>query len=236
MKRVLAIRHVGHEGAGSIETLLKRNGIQLEYWDIALNSDEDHTLDDFDGFLIMGGPMGVYECARHPFLKKEFSFVRKIIKSEKPVIGFCLGAQILAHCLDAKVYPGSFREIGWYPVTPTPEGLLDQQLGCSTQENRVIDVFEWHGDTFDLPKNSVRLFLNDNYANQAFKYGGHVYGFQFHFEITTKMIAEWLEIGAEELRRFPEIKGSEILEQSTSRIQAMEKFCERFIQDWLKTL
>jgi GMP synthase-like glutamine amidotransferase len=109
------------------------------------------------------------------------------------VLGVCLGAQMLAHVLGARVYPGGNKEIGWYEVGITDEGMKDPLLsGLSVDGKTVAQVFQWHGDTFDLPRGAVRLASSELFPNQAFRYGKAVYALQFHIEVTPKIVRDWL--------------------------------------------
>jgi GMP synthase-like glutamine amidotransferase len=118
--------------------------------------------------------------------------IRSFIKSKKPVLGICLGAQMIAHAVGAEVYAGDKQEIGWDRVDISPEGMEDPVLSTiAVDGDQVAEVFQWHGDTFDLPKNSVRLSSSSAYDNQAFRYRENVYGLQFHIEVTPEMIREW---------------------------------------------
>jgi GMP synthase (glutamine-hydrolysing) len=120
--------------------------------------------------------------------------IRAFIMSKKPVLGICLGAQMIAHALKADVYAGGTQEIGWDKVDITPEGMKDPAFASLTVNGEPFaEVFQWHGDTFDLPKKSVCMASSAAYQNQAFRYGEKTYGLQFHIEVTPGMIREWFE-------------------------------------------
>ncbi|MBI4460511.1 MAG: gamma-glutamyl-gamma-aminobutyrate hydrolase family protein [Acidobacteria bacterium] len=141
----------------------------------------------FVGLIIMGGPMGVYEADRYPFLRDELELIRRTADQGLPVLGICLGAQLIAAALGARVYPGPRKEIGWYPVEVMAEDELTARLPPR------FPAFHWHGDTFDLPDGAVRLFRSDLYENQGFRWGKNVCAIQFHFEISKGMVEDWLE-------------------------------------------
>jgi GMP synthase-like glutamine amidotransferase len=137
--------------------------------------------------------MAVYEMDRTPYLKDEALFIKKAVHAHKHVLGVCLGAQMLAHVLGARVYPGGAKEIGWYDVTLTEEGMRDECMaGLAVDSGKTARVFQWHGDTFDLPQGAVRLASSALYPNQAFRYGDHVYALQFHIEVTPGIVGGWL--------------------------------------------
>jgi GMP synthase-like glutamine amidotransferase len=150
-------------------------------------------LDSFTHLLIMGGPMAVYEMQQYPYLVNEALFIDRSIKANKHVLGVCLGAQMVAHVLGAKVYPGPKKEIGWYEVALNPDGMSDPLMSALALPDRnAAQVFQWHGDTFDLPSGAVRLASSDLFPNQAFRYSDRVYALQFHIEVTPAIVRDWL--------------------------------------------
>jgi len=148
-------------------------------------------LDSFDLLIILGGKMGSYDEEEFSWLKTEKNFIRECIDANKWVFGICLGVQLLANVLGAKVYPHSHQEIGWWPLTLTDEALSSPLLTGVPNE---FVVFEHHGDTFDLPEGAVRLATSSGCMNQAFSYGDRVIGIQFHPEFTNDMIHEYKEV------------------------------------------
>jgi len=140
--------------------------------------------------------MAVYNIDKHPFLHFEAAIIRAFIKSNKPVLGVCLGAQMIAYALGADVYKGKTQEIGWYKVEVTKEGMDDSVISSlAIDGTKHADVFQWHGDTFNIHKNAVRIATSDMYENQAqaFRYKDNVYALQFHIEVTPEMIRSWFE-------------------------------------------
>lgn len=198
--RIHYLQHVPFEGLAAIEDWAKQQSHTLT----ATRWYEPATLpqqEDFDMLVVMGGPMGIYDEADHPWLRDEKQFVRQSVDAGKPVLGVCLGSQLLADVLGAKVYANRHKEIGWFPVRFDPE-LYDGELV----------VCHWHGDTFDLPEGAVRLAESAACKNQAYRFGDRVYGLQFHLEMTPSSVegmiaacgqelvkAEWVQ-GAEEMR------------------------------------
>jgi len=144
--------------------------------------------------VIMGGPMAVYEMDRTSYLRDEALFIEKAVRAHKQVLGVCLGAQMLAHILGARVYPGGAKEIGWYDVALTEEGMHDGCMaGLAVDGGKTAQVFQWHGDTFDLPQGAVRLASSELFPNQAFRYSDRVYALQFHIEVTPGIVGRWLK-------------------------------------------
>ncbi|HLE41566.1 MAG TPA: type 1 glutamine amidotransferase [Nitrospirota bacterium] len=190
---VLIIKNTTSEGPGTIKDHLRE--APLTYFVRDLEAGELlPDLDDFSHLVIMGGPMAVYEMHRYPFLINEALLIDKAIKANKHILGICLGAQMLAHVLGARVYPGKQKEVGWYEVALTDEGMKDPCISQLVVDGRnAAQVFQWHGDTFDLPRGAVRLASSSLYPNQAFRFSNHVYALQFHIEVTPSIVREWLK-------------------------------------------
>ncbi len=189
---VLIIKNIASEGPGTIEDYLR--AIKAPYKIIDLwDNKKAPDLSDFSHLVVMGGPMAVYEMEKYAFLKEEALLIEKAIKSNLHVLGICLGAQMIAHVLGAKVYPGMTREIGWYQVKLTEEGLKDQVMSQLLTEDRKATIFQWHGDTFDIPDGAVRLASSELFENQAFRFSNGVYALQFHIEVTPDIIREWFK-------------------------------------------
>lgn len=179
------------------------------------------------GLIVMGGPMGVYEADRYPFLKRERDYIRKVIDAKKPVLGICLGAQLVARALGARVYPNRKKEIGWYRVRLTPTGRKDPLMKGGPVSPW---VFQWHGDTFDLPRGAHRLASSSLCKNQAFRFGAHVYGLQYHLEVDKAMVLEWLDQpGAEEELSSlgPKVR-SKMKAEGSRRFPALRPVAHRF--------
>lgn len=189
---VLIIKNVFSEGPGTIVDYLNAEKISYTLCDLSIG-DAAPELDSFTHLLIMGGPMAVYEMHRYPYLINEALLIDRAIKAKRHVLGICLGAQMVAHVLGAKVYPGPKKEIGWYEVALAPDGMSDPLLSALALPDRnAAQVFQWHGDAFDLPRNAARLASSDLYPNQAFRYADRVYALQFHIEVTPALVRDWL--------------------------------------------
>ena len=189
---ILIIQNVTSEGPGTIADHLRTTNIPFTSIDL----ERGHSLPDiapFSHVVILGGPMAVYEMDRTPYLKDEALLIEKAVGAGKHVLGVCLGAQMLAHVLGARVYPGGQKEIGWYDVALTGDGMKDP---CMTElaadGGQTAQVFQWHGDTFDLPQGALCLASSELFPNQAFRYSDRVYALQFHIEVTPGIVTGWL--------------------------------------------
>lgn len=191
--KVLIIKNVFTEGPGTIADYLNAEKIPYSLCDLSIG-DAVPDVDSFSHLLIMGGPMAVYEMHRHPYLRTEAKLIEQAITANKHIMGICLGAQMVAHALGARVYAGGQKEIGWYEIALTPEGMNDPLMSTLALDGkRAAQVFQWHGDTFDLPAGAVLLASSDYYSNQAFRYSDRVFALQFHIEVTPVIVFDWLK-------------------------------------------
>jgi len=228
----VVIRHVELEHIGTIATAFDRAQIRYHYRDVFRGEPVPENLSGLGGLIVMGGPMGVYEADRYPFLKAEMNLIRQASQSQLPVLGICLGAQLIAAALGARVYPGPQKEIGWYPVQ-----VVAQEDELARDLPSPFMAFHWHGDTFDLPSGAVRLFRSQLYENQAFRYRGHIYAFQFHFEINAAMIADWLlDKGCQrEIAAVPGLSADTIRGQTGQYASGLERLSELVFTRFLTT-
>ena len=186
--QVLAFRHAPLEGIGSIADALARHNIACRAVDLYLDSNAPPDLADAGGLIFMGGPMSVNDDL--PWLRWEIAALQEAVRRGIPVLGICLGSQLIARALGARVYRNPVKEIGWGPVRLTEAAHADALFqGFGSEEM----VFQWHGETFDLPPGTELLAYGDACRNQAFRYGGNIYALQFHLEVTPAIIAGWLE-------------------------------------------
>jgi GMP synthase (glutamine-hydrolysing) len=190
MTRLLVVQHVAHERLGTLEPAFKAAGCALQALDASSPKTVWPSPGEFDGVVVMGGPQSVYATAKYPWIRQELAFLRGVIKTERPVLGVCLGAQLLAAALGAAVTPAPQKEIGWYPLMREPGADGDPLFGRFGQTET---VFQWHGDTFALPKGAVRLASSPLCPEQGFRYRDHVYALQFHVEVTEAMIRAWMQ-------------------------------------------
>lgn len=195
---VLICKNIETEGPGTIEDYLRLKNIPYKIVELSTGEALPNS-DNFNTLIMMGGPMSVNEDEIYPYIKEEEKLVRDFISKRKKILGVCLGAQIMAKALGARVYAGHQKEIGWYDIELTGEGLRDTLIRSLALHPKVGDlwkrfkVFHWHGETFDIPQGAVRLASSGLYQNQAFRYGKDAYAFQFHIEVRKEMILEWLK-------------------------------------------
>lgn len=182
------LQHEPFEDIGNIELWIKERGYSVSK--TRLYADPLPHADDIDFLIIMGGAMSVNDEKTIPWLKPEKIFIEKFIKSGKPVIGICLGAQLLANVLGAKVYKNRYREIGWFPVHLTQEAASIAPLKNIPE---VFTPFHWHGETFNIPEKAVRFAASEACENQGFFYGKNVCALQFHPEISEKSVNDLLK-------------------------------------------
>ena len=190
--RTLVLQHIACEPPGVYEDVLRERDAEI----VRVEVDEGERLPDwrgFDAIVAMGGPMGAYEEAAQPWLVGEKRLIGEAARAGTPFFGACLGVQLLASALGARVYPGSEPEVGVLPVEITEAGAVDPVTGGLP---RSFPTLQWHGDTFDLPAGAALLASSPAYPNQAFRLGPAAYGVQFHVELTDEMAAEWGRVPA----------------------------------------
>ena len=191
--RMHYLQHVSFESPGNITDYFSEKGWVVSGSQLYMQ-DFLPTPDDFDLLLVMGGPMGVYDEDTLPWMTQEKALIRSTIRSGKKVIGICLGAQLIAESLGAKVYPGPVKEIGWFPIQPLGHHRLIDDL-MDVEEY----VFHWHGDTFDIPEGAQQLFSSQPGINQGYIYQDQVLALQFHLEMTASIVEALVSHGADEL-------------------------------------
>lgn len=186
-KTAVAIRHVDFEHLGIIGPVLKDAGYAVRILDAGLDDLTSPEIAGADLLVVLGGPIGAYEEDQYPFVADEFRVLETRLASGRPTLGICLGAQLMARALGARVYPGLAKEIGWSELS-----LSDEGRSSPLRRLAGVPVLHWHGDTFDLPAGAVRLASTDICANQAFSLGGNILGLQFHGESDACEIERWL--------------------------------------------
>jgi GMP synthase-like glutamine amidotransferase len=214
---VLIVKHVDFEGPGLIEYCLRQEKIPWMILDLSLGMHLP-KLDHFTHIVILGGPMNVYEEDLYSFLRDEDLFIKEAVQRGKFILGICLGAQLIAKALGAKVFKAPVKEIGWYDVSLTEIGANDPLF---SNLSKIFPVFQWHGDTFEIPKGGKLLVTSTSVTHQAFRYGENTYGLQFHLEVTEEMIHEWMETYEEEFKnsQSPRFSKAEIMTDTGIKIE-----------------
>ena len=190
--QVLVLQHIACEPPGVYEDVLDEHGATIHRVEL----DEGDPLPDwraFDAIVAMGGPMGALDDDEHPWLTDEKRLIADAVRSGLPFWGVCLGVQLLAASLGARVYPGPAPEVGVLPVLLTDEALADPVFAGTPRE---LLSLQWHGDTFELPAGATRLAGSPAYPNQAFRVGADAYGVQFHLEVSPALAREWADVPA----------------------------------------
>jgi GMP synthase (glutamine-hydrolysing) len=233
MKKLLVLQHVAHELLGTLNPLLKKAGFRIRYVNFARHPDAQPNLDGYDGLVILGGPMSVNDAGRLAHLNVELKLIEEALERNIPVLGICLGAQLIAKTLGASVYPNQEKEIGWYDVAPTAHAQSDPLLGGFAATEK---VFQWHGETFNIPRSSHHLAFSSLCANQAFRYSDKVYGFQFHLEVDEPMIHRWLRV-AENKQEIAALGGpitpEGIHEETPGHIGRLHQLSERVFGEFI---
>ncbi|MBT8440888.1 MAG: gamma-glutamyl-gamma-aminobutyrate hydrolase family protein [Gammaproteobacteria bacterium] len=189
MRRLLVFQHVPHEILGNLDPLLRDARFRIRYVNFGREPDAQPDVSKYNGLIVLGGPMNCDEADRYPHLSTETAAIQQAIRDGIPVLGICLGAQLIARALGARVHSNPVQEIGWYELNPTDEGHKDPLCGKFAESQQ---IFQWHGDTFEIPHGAVHLATSPDCANQAFRFKHNVYGFQFHLEVDEPMILRWL--------------------------------------------
>ena len=193
MRKLLVFQHAAAEPLGVLDPMLRRWGFRIRYVNFAREPAVPLDLERYNGLVVLGGPMNVDQTGAYPHLLTEIAAIRAALKLEVPVLGICLGAQLLAAALGATVRPNRVREIGWYRLQPAAEAQTDRLFRHFDAGQH---VFQWHAYTFDLPPGAVHLASTESCEHQAFRYGNRAYGLQFHLEADEALIRRWLAVPA----------------------------------------
>ncbi len=222
MRSVLVIQQVAHEGLGTIAAALRSIGFSARCIRVYAGERVPKEVAPPDeALIVLGGPMGVYEEDKNPFIRDELRLIESAVKAGVPVLGICLGAQLMAKAAGARVYKGKSKEIGWYDVSLTPDGMRDRLFSGLPQ---TMKTFQWHGDTFDVPRGGTLLASSEEFPSQLVRMGRNAYAFQFHLEVTEAMICEWLSVdeNREEIEKLEgAIDPEKIIEETPANIPAL---------------
>ncbi len=228
----LVIQHVKSEGLGIISTGLSNAGIEPDFIRVFNNEPVPLRINGYKALIVLGGPMGVYEQEIYPFIAKELSLIKSALAQRVPVLGVCLGSQLLAAAAGASVYRGKAKEIGWYGINLTEAGKSDPLFRGMPEAQA---VFQWHGDTFDAPKGAQNLASSPLFQNQLIKVGPNAYGIQFHIEVTEAMIKDWIAVNSAELASLKgAIDPAKILRETPQNINGLHRRGSAVIKKFLR--
>ncbi|HJU70424.1 MAG TPA: glutamine amidotransferase [Paucimonas sp.] len=227
------IRHVPFEDLGTLAQVLETRGYRISYHDAGVDDLAALKPANPDLLVVLGGPIGAYEEQHYPFLRDTLALLALRLAADAPTLGICLGAQLLARALGARVYPGPVKEIGWAPLTLTAEGRASPVRHLAGDNTSML---HWHGDTFDLPTGAVLLASTAHCTNQAFRHGRHALAFQCHPELDPARFEQWLIGHAHEIAATPGVI-VEVLRSDTRRHGAvLAAAARRTFHDWLDTI
>lgn len=233
--KALVVQNVDIEGPGLLQPEMEKAGWQL---DIRLMDQPGAVLPtDLNGYkamIILGGPMNVYEEILYPHLRQVDQLIKDASQKDLPVMGICLGGQLISKALGAPVTRNPVKEIGWYTLRLTADGIKSPLFEGLPEE---IPVFQWHGDTFGLPEGASHLAMTVDCANQAFSVGGRIFALQFHLEITPEIIQNWAKVYAEEIDEFGGPGAAvRMADETEARWGEYEKAAAQFLKNWVRIL
>ncbi|GIX22517.1 MAG: GMP synthase [Gammaproteobacteria bacterium] len=227
MKEIWIFRHIDCEGPGHLETVLAREHVPWRLIAVDAGEAVPATLDGAAALVLLGGPMSVNDPL--PWIDAELALIRAALDAGLPVLGHCLGAQLIAKALGAAVRPNPVKEIGFWPVYATAAG---RAWGLPAQ----FTAFHWHGETFDLPAGAVRLAGSRDCANQAFSIGSAL-AFQFHLEVTAEQIPQWCARYPQDLADpAPTVQRPEAMQRETAALAALQAVADAVYGRWLAPL
>jgi GMP synthase (glutamine-hydrolysing) len=228
----IALRHVAHEDLGLLARVLPDAGFAASYREAAGDDLSDPAIEAADLLIVLGGPFGAYETDTHPFLAHEIGILERRLALGRPTLGICLGAQLMAKALGARVFPGPVKEVGWGRVDLTADGRASALMPLGDDGALVL---HWHGDTFDLPAGATRLAQNANYQNQAFAHGGNALALQFHLEADGEVLENWYTGNSGDLAAVQ--MSAAALKAETMKISdAVRARGTKIFADWLRQL
>jgi GMP synthase (glutamine-hydrolysing) len=228
MAKVTVLQHEPFEKLGIIADALRSRAISYEYIRTFEGQPVPTHMTDLDGLIVMGGSMGVYEHHWHPFLLDEIKLIEAAIEEGKPVLGVCLGSQLLAAALGAQVRKAAKKEIGWYPIRLGPDSAGDKLLAGAPPS---FIAYVWHGDNFELPRGAALLASSERTEHQAFRFGENAYGLLFHMEATHRIVEDMVNGFPDELAEAG-VDGQTIVSQATGYLPGLQEIGRRTFGSW----
>lgn len=234
LRHALVLSHVAFEDLGTLEAPLRQRGFEIESVLAATASFPLPQAESCDLLIVLGGPIGVYDQQDYPFLTDEIACIRQRLAARKPILGICLGAQLMAAALGARVYPGqNGAEIGWFPLHPVQNTPPPDWFAPLLAPG--LNVFHWHGDTFDLPPGALHLAKSEKYNHQAFAIENFALGLQFHPEVTAAGLESWYVGHASELHHAG-LSVAALRAAAQRHGAALEEAAARFWKLWLEAV
>lgn len=232
--RLHYLQHVPFEGPAAIKAWAESRGHQLDFSRL-FEGGVIPPIDDIDGLIVMGGPMGVEDIDRLDWLKKELDYIEQFAKSGKPLFGICLGAQLIAHLYGAKVVKNTYAEIGWFPLTIDP-GLTPNNSRFAQIIPNGLPVFHWHGDRFAIPRGAVSIASTEACINQGFIIDDVIVGLQFHLEATAPWAKRLIKHCSDELDGTRYVQSAEQMLEKPERFIALNQTMENLLDCWLESV
>jgi len=232
MSRILVFQHVAAEPLGTLDPLIRGRGHRIRFANFERQPEAEPNVDRYRGLVVLGGPMNVEDQAHRQHLRTELRAIERMLAQGKPVLGICLGAQLLAHVLGAPVQRNPEPEIGWYRLRTTEAGRRDPVLAPLGDG---IPVFQWHSYRFEIPQGASHLARTDGCESQAFRHGDNAYGFQFHLEMDEPLIERWLANPAyrAELAELGHADDAAIRAQTRAHIATMQRHADAVFNNFL---
>lgn len=230
---VWAIRHLAFEDLGSFAEVFRQKGWAIRYLEAGVDSlSVLEQAGENDWLAILGGPIGVYETAAYPWLEEEITLIGQWLKAGQPVVGICLGAQLMAAALGARVYPGHGKEIGWASLILTEEGKHSPIRHLTAEASSML---HWHGDTFDLPQGATLLASTAVYPNQVYRWGEKALAFQCHPEFDHARAEQWLIGHGAELNAAG-VDLNRLREETLAKGESLKQQARAFLSEWLESV
>ena len=227
--KILVLQHLKIEPPALIAENIRKAGHDIDTLRLWLDEAVPSDPDDWDGIIVMGGPQSANDT-HLSYIRDEITLLEQAIARDHPVLGICLGAQLLARAGGASIQPSPERELGWYPVYPT-DASAEDPLFRHMQAGQMI--FQWHGETFTLPEHATLLATHPDVPHQAFRIGSSQYGLQFHFEVDQPLIRQWIDAGASERAHLGDDGIQAMLAATQDHLPAMHGFCTQAVNAWL---